>query len=96
MPSPPDPSELLFALLLQPGLYLVIVFLVLKVVLSDRSPFTRAAGPLIVVTAVATGILQSLPPTAYESEQHGPWIMAGNIPATGRLPAHRRVAARTG
>lgn len=84
-------AELLFALLLQPGLYLVIVFLVLKVVLSDRSPFTRAAGPLIVVTAVATGILQSLPPTAYESEQHGPWIMAGNILGSTLLAIGLRV-----
>ena len=71
--------ELTFAMLLQPGLFLVAVFLVVKVVLSDRSPFTRAGGPLIVLAAVVTGILQSVPPAAYLSERHGPLIMAGNL-----------------
>ena len=82
--------QLIFALLLQPGLFLVAVFLVLKVVLSDRSPFTRTAGPLIAPPRWSAGILQSLPPAAYLSERHGPWIMAGNM--VGQHPARRRPA----
>jgi diguanylate cyclase (GGDEF)-like protein len=84
-------AELIFAMLLQPGLFLVAVFLVLKVVFSTGSPFTRAAGPLIVLSAVVTGILQSVPAAAYESEQHGPWVMAGNIIGSTLLAVGLRV-----
>ena len=42
--------ELIFAMLLQPGLFLVAIFLVLKVVLSANSPFTRVSSMVRLAT----------------------------------------------
>jgi len=82
---------LILGLLLQPGLFLVAIFVVLRVVLSARSPFTRTAGPMLGVTVVSVGILQSVPTWVYQSDRHLPWILGGNLVGSALLAISMRV-----
>lgn len=83
--------NLVLTLLLQPGLFLAAIFLVLKVVLSDRSPFTRTAGPMVVVSTLSVGAIQAVPLYTYLSADLGPWLMAWNVVGSALLTISVRV-----
>ncbi|MEU8232038.1 GGDEF domain-containing protein [Actinoplanes sp. NPDC048967] len=76
---------LLVALLVMPGIFLVAIFAVLRLVLSGRTPFTRMCGIVGGVAAVLQAVLQTVPGSVYLTPRYTPWLFAGNVVASTLL-----------
>jgi diguanylate cyclase (GGDEF)-like protein len=72
-----------------PGVFLVGVFAVVKLILCGQPPFTRAAGILCGVAAGLEGLLQASP--GWQLNGGLRWILGGNILASALLVAAARV-----
>jgi len=67
------------AVLVQPGVFLVAVFAVVKLFLGGRTPFTRAAGLLTGASAILQALVQTLPEPAYVAPRTSVWLFAGAV-----------------
>ncbi|GGQ38731.1 GGDEF domain-containing protein [Couchioplanes azureus] len=81
-------------LLVQPGLFLVVIFAVVKVTLGGQSPFTRSAGILGGVAATLQAILQAVPLSMYAQPPTQSWLLAANVLTSGLLAIAVRVQER--
>jgi diguanylate cyclase len=73
------------ALLVMPGIFLVAIFAVLRLVLSGRTPFTRMCGIAGGAAAVLQAVLQTVPGSVYLTPRYMPWLLAGNVVASTML-----------
>jgi hypothetical protein len=78
----------------QPGLFLVAVFAVVKIVLGGQSAFVRTAGVLSGTTAVLQALLQAVPVPYYVAPATMPWLFAANVLACGLIAIGARVQER--
>jgi diguanylate cyclase (GGDEF)-like protein len=83
--------NLLLAVLVQPGIFLVLIFAIVKLVLGGRAPFTRTAGMICGAAAIMQGGLQSVPLAHYASIHDSPWLMAGQLLASTLLAFGTRI-----
>ncbi|MEV4707171.1 GGDEF domain-containing protein [Actinoplanes sp. NPDC049316] len=81
-------------MLVQPGLFLVAVFAVVKIVLGGQSAFVRTAGLLSGTTAVLQAVLQAVPVPYYVAPATMPWLFAANVLASGLIAIAARVQER--
>jgi diguanylate cyclase (GGDEF)-like protein len=79
------------ALLLQPGLFLLTTFAVVRMVLTGRAPFTPVAALVLGAAAVAHAVLQAVPVSAYLSADQGSWLLAANVIASALLAVGARL-----
>ncbi|MEV6596877.1 GGDEF domain-containing protein [Actinoplanes sp. NPDC051346] len=82
------------SLLVQPGLFLVVIFAVIKVALGGQSPFTRAVGVLGGTAAALQALLQALPFSMYVQQPTQSWLFAANILTSALLATAVRVQER--
>ncbi|WP_157408625.1 GGDEF domain-containing protein [Actinoplanes sp. N902-109] len=95
--GPHDPAWALrtaVALLIEPGLFLVAVFAVVRMVLADRSPFTPATGIIFAAAAVLQAPLQAAPMSFYLDPAFMPWLFAGNVAGSSLIAIGARVQER--
>ncbi|MET0417165.1 MAG: GGDEF domain-containing protein [Actinoplanes sp.] len=71
-------------LLVQPGIFLLVLFAVVRLVIGGRSPFSRVAGWINGVAAVVQVGLQAVPGDHYLDPQRGAWLAGANL-FTGSL-----------
>ena len=83
--------ELVTAMLLEPGLFLLVIFAVVRMVLSGQSPVTRAAGAALGLAAAMQAVLQAVPIAEYTAPGRGPWLLAGNVVASALLAVGARI-----
>jgi diguanylate cyclase len=82
---PPGPRDLGWAvglatkLMVEPGMFLVMIFAVVKIVLSGRAQVTRRTALLLGAAAVLQTVLQVIPDAAYLSPDTQPWLLGANI-----------------
>ncbi|MEV4638712.1 GGDEF domain-containing protein [Actinoplanes sp. NPDC049548] len=81
-------------LMVQPGLFLVVIFAVIKVLLSGASPFTRTAGVLAGVAAVLQALLQAVPIPLYVEPPTMSWLCAANVMASALIAIGARAHER--
>jgi diguanylate cyclase (GGDEF)-like protein len=79
------------SLLVQPGMFLVVIFAVVKLLLGGRPPFTPATGAVLGAAAVLQSVLQAVPVEVYLSPESTPWLLAGNVVASALLAMGARV-----
>jgi diguanylate cyclase len=98
MPAGPrDPGWLLgliATLLVVPGLFLVAIFAVLRLMLSGRTPFTRLGGLGGGVAGILQAVLQVVPNSVYLTPRYTPWLLAGNVVASILLALVARAQQR--
>ncbi|WP_305782998.1 GGDEF domain-containing protein [Symbioplanes lichenis] len=82
------------SLLVQPGLFLVVIFAMVKMSLAGRSPFSRAAGLLYAACALLQGGLQAVPFSVYLDHDVMPWLYGLNVVGSGLFAVAARVQAR--
>ncbi|WP_306203746.1 GGDEF domain-containing protein [Actinoplanes sp. RD1] len=82
------------SLLVQPGLFLVVIFAMVKMTLAGRSPFSRAAGILYAACALLQGGLQAVPFSVYLDQDVMPWLYGLNVVGSGLFAVAARVQAR--
>jgi diguanylate cyclase (GGDEF)-like protein len=93
---PPGEPDLAWAaglagmLLVQPGIFLVVVFAVVRLIISGRSPFTRTTGLLSCLATGGQAVVQGVPTETFLQPERGAWLAAANL-LTGALVV---VAAR--
>ena len=73
-----------------PGVFLVGVFAVVKLILGGRPPFTFAAGIACGAAAALEAVLQASVPTGQSSRELA-WVLGGNIVASTLLAAGARI-----
>ena len=78
-------------MLVQPGLFLVAIFAIVKIVLGGQSPFVRTAGVLCGAAAVLQALLQAVPIAYYVAPGTMSWLFAGNVLASGLIAVGARV-----
>lgn len=93
---PGEPSarwalDLVIALLIEPGLSMIAVFAVIKLLLSPHPPATRTAALLTGIAAGLGVLLQVVPGAQYSFAEYGSQLLGGNIVAAGLLAAGARV-----
>lgn len=92
-PGPRDPGWVfgLFAtLLVVPGLFLVAIFAMLRLMLGGRTPFTRVCGVGGGLAALLQSVLQAVPESVYLTPRYTPWLLAGNVVASALLAVATR------
>ncbi|MEV8505610.1 GGDEF domain-containing protein [Actinoplanes sp. NPDC051475] len=98
LPSGPHDAawalEATVSLLVQPGLFLVVIFAVLKVILSGSSPFTRTAGILSGAAAVLQAVFQAVPVPLYVEPPTRSWMFAANVLTSALIAIGARVQER--
>jgi diguanylate cyclase (GGDEF)-like protein len=82
------------ALLIQPGVFLVALFALVKLFLGTHTPFTRAAGLLLGAASAVQAVLQTVPAPGYLSEREGPWLLGANVLASALLVMGARAQER--
>ena len=82
------------ALLIQPGVFLVALFALVKLFLGTHTPFTRATGILLGLASAAQAILQTVPAPGYLSDREGPWLLGANVLASALLAMGARAQER--
>jgi diguanylate cyclase len=87
-------AHLAAAMLVQPGLFLVAIFAVVKILLGGQSPFTRAAGLICGLTAALQGVLQAVPISLYLYPAAMSWLFAANILCSALIAIGARVQER--
>ncbi|PRY31337.1 GGDEF domain-containing protein [Pseudosporangium ferrugineum] len=95
-PGPHDASwaaETVVGLLVQPGLFLVVLFAVVRVILGG-GPFTRVAGLISGVAAALQAALQAVPASEYVRPPGMAWLLAGNVLVSGLIAIGARVQER--
>ncbi|UQU66096.1 GGDEF domain-containing protein [Couchioplanes caeruleus] len=96
-PGPRDAGWVLHTttvMLVQPGLFLVAVFAVVKILLGGRSAFVRTAGVLSGTTAMLQAVLQAVPVPYYVAPPTMSWLFAANVLASGLIAIGARVQER--
>jgi diguanylate cyclase (GGDEF)-like protein len=83
--------DFVVALLIQPGLFLVALFALVKLFLGDRTPFTRAAAMISGLAAALQAVTQAVPEQVYLTPRGGAWVMAGNVLVSGLLAVGAQV-----
>ena len=86
--------SLVTAVLVQPGVFLVAVFAVIRLFLGDRTPFTRAAGLLNGVAAALQVVVQTMPESSYVAPRTSAWIFGGTVLASVLMTIAVRVQER--
>jgi diguanylate cyclase (GGDEF)-like protein len=79
------------AVLIQPGLFLVALFALVKLFLGERTPFTRAAAVVAGLGGAVQAITQAIPESLYLKPHGGTWVMAGNVIASTLLAVGFRI-----
>jgi diguanylate cyclase (GGDEF)-like protein len=79
------------ALLIQPGLFLVALFALVKLFLGERPPFTRAAAIVTGLAGAVQALAQTVPEAVYLKPHGGTWVMAGNVVASTLLAVGFRI-----
>ncbi|MGX6605758.1 diguanylate cyclase domain-containing protein [Micromonosporaceae bacterium Da 78-11] len=87
-------ATLATAVLIQPGLFLVALFALVKLFLGEKTPFTRVAGALSGVAAAIQVVLQAVPEPGYLAHREGAWLLGGNVLASTLLAIGARVQER--
>ncbi|OJF09581.1 GGDEF domain-containing protein [Couchioplanes caeruleus] len=82
------------ALLVQPGLFLVVIFAVIKITLGGQSPFIRAAGLLAGLATTLQAVLQAVPFSMYVQPPTMSWLLAANVLASGLVAIGVRLQER--
>ncbi|MEU7906283.1 GGDEF domain-containing protein [Actinoplanes sp. NPDC049118] len=87
---PGEPSlhwarHLAIAMLLQPGLFLLVVFAFVRLVVSGHSPFTRTAAGILSAAAVLQAVLRAVPDSVYQSPRFSGWLLAGSLTGSALL-----------
>jgi len=77
--------------LIQPGVFLVGLFALVKLFLGDRPPFTRPAAVVTGLAGVVQAITQVAPAAFYLKPHGGTWVMAGNVVASTLLALGFRI-----
>ena len=97
---PPEPNalrwsiSLVTAALIQPGVFLVAVFAIVKLFHSGRTPFTRTAGLLTCVAATVQAVVQAMPERTYVAPHASAWLFAGPVLGAALLVIAVRVQER--
>ena len=84
------------ALLVMPGIFLVSIFAVLRLLLSGRAPFTPMSGLAGGLAAVLQSVLQAVPGSGYLNPRYTPWLLAGNVVASTLLALTAGLQLRSG
>ncbi len=79
------------ALLIQPGVFLVVLFALVKLFLGGRTPFTRASGIIAALAAALQAVAQGMPAAVYLAPRGGAWVMGLNVLASALLVIGARV-----
>jgi diguanylate cyclase (GGDEF)-like protein len=83
--------DLTTALLIQPGIFLVALFALVKLFLGNRPPFTRPAAIVTGLAGAVQAVTQAAPAAFYLKPHGGTWVMAGNIVASTLLTVGFRI-----
>jgi diguanylate cyclase len=86
---------LILALLVMPGMFLVAIFAVLRLLLSGRTPFTRTAGLTAGAAAILQAGLQTVPGSVYLNPRWAPWLLAANVLGSTLLALVARAQRRS-
>ncbi|WP_067507731.1 GGDEF domain-containing protein [Actinoplanes sp. TFC3] len=78
-------------LLIQPGLFLVAIFAIVKIMLGGRSPVSRAASTIFGVAALVEAVAQAAPVTFYTDRSLMPWLLAANVSGSALAAIASRV-----
>ncbi|MFI5490897.1 diguanylate cyclase domain-containing protein [Actinoplanes sp. NPDC051859] len=81
-------------LAVQPGIFLVLIFAVIKIVLGGQSPFIRSAAILGGLAAILQAVLQAVPLTMYVEQPTMSWLFAANVLASGLVAIGVRLQER--
>ena len=98
---PPGPRDagwllgLLVALLVMPGIFLVAIFAMLRLLLSGRTPFTRMSGIAGGAAAALQAVLQAVPGSLYLTPRYTPWLLAANVVASTLIALVARAQQRS-
>jgi diguanylate cyclase (GGDEF)-like protein len=79
------------AVLVEPGVFLVALFALVKLFLGDRPPFTRPAAIVTGAAGALQAIVQAVPASFYLKPHLGTWVMAGNVAASTLLAVGFRI-----
>ncbi|MGA5303090.1 diguanylate cyclase domain-containing protein [Nucisporomicrobium flavum] len=82
-------------MLVQPGLFLVAVFAVVKIVLGRQPAFVRTAGILSGTAAGLQALLQAVPVPYYVAPATMTWLFAGNVLVCGLIAIGARIQERS-
>jgi diguanylate cyclase (GGDEF)-like protein len=83
--------DLATAVLIQPGVFLVALFALVKLFLGERPPFTRSAAIVTGLAGAVQAVTQAAPAAFYLKPHAGTWVMAGNILASTLLAVGFRI-----
>ena len=86
--------SLVTAVLVQPGVFLVAVFAVVKLFLFDRAPFTRTTGLLFGAAAALQAVVQTMPESSYAAPHPSAYIFGGAVLASVLVTIAVRVQER--
>jgi diguanylate cyclase (GGDEF)-like protein len=98
---PPGPRDsrwvfwLAVALLVMPGIFLVAIFAVLRLLVSGRMPVSRTCAVAGGVAAIMQAVLQVVPSSVYLAPRWTPWLLAANVLASTLLALAARAQQRT-
>jgi diguanylate cyclase len=83
--------DLTTAVLIEPGVFLLALFALVKLFLGDRAPFTRPAAIVTGLAGTVEAIAQATPESFYLKPHAGTWVMAGNVLASTLLAIGSRI-----
>jgi diguanylate cyclase (GGDEF)-like protein len=83
--------DLTTAVLIEPGVFLLALFALVRLFLGDRAPFTRAAAIVTGLAGAVEAIAQATPESFYLKPHAGTWVMAGNILGSTLLAIGSRI-----
>ena len=86
--------DLVATLLVAPGVFLIAIYAVVKLVLSEHPPFTRAAGITCGVACMLQGTLQSVPLVEYTAGGLLPVLLGGNVVVSAMIAVGARLQWR--
>ncbi|HEX5200261.1 MAG TPA: GGDEF domain-containing protein [Actinoplanes sp.] len=95
-PGPAWAALLAVAVLSQPGVFLVAILAVAKLVLGGRSPFRPSAAVVYGAAAILQAVLQAVPTESYGASRLGAWLNCGNVLSSVLMVVATRLQARGG
>jgi diguanylate cyclase (GGDEF)-like protein len=95
-PGPEWAALLAVAVLSQPGVFLVAIFAVVKLVLGGRSPFRPQAAVVFGAAAMLQAVLQAVPTESYGASRLGAWLNCGNVLSSALMVVATRLQDRGG
>ncbi|GIF06965.1 GGDEF domain-containing protein [Actinoplanes siamensis] len=93
-PGPEWAALLAVAVLSQPGVFLVAIFAVAKLVLGGRSPFRPRAAGVYGAAAILQAALQAVPTESYGASRLGAWLNCGNVLSSALMVVATRLQDR--